>query len=156
MDKRRRLVLLLCKPALLCTGKRLSCDKRQDLLGKSDDDSAGKSQKPIGTLRRVMRLQRQADLHDAKAKQDQTYSSDKTEYEGGQIIDHLDRITVGKSCNSADGHRKDHSTVNCCQNAGLSLERLPLRIDSLQFNYLLVFFLIYANCSSRSSSERIS
>ena len=75
-------------------GKLSPGNQCQDLLGERDDDPAGQGQESIRTLRRIMRLQRKADLHDAKTKQDQTDRPDKTEDEGGQIVDHRNRIAL--------------------------------------------------------------
>ena len=53
-----------------------------------------------------MALERQADLHDAPAQQDETDSADQTEDEGGQIVHHAQGIA-----GSERGHRspQDHS-----------------------------------------------
>lgn len=53
----------------------------QNLFSECDDDSACQSQKAICSLARVMRLQRQTDLHDTKSQQNQSDGSDQTEDE---------------------------------------------------------------------------
>ena len=70
----------------------------QDLFCKGDNDPAGQGQKTIRPLAGIMRLHRQAHLHDAKSQQDQSNGSDQAEDEIGQVIDCLDRI----SCCIAD------------------------------------------------------
>ena len=44
----------------------------KDFFCKCDYDSACKGQKSIGPLRRIVALERESHLHDAKAKQNQT------------------------------------------------------------------------------------
>ena len=46
-------------------------DQRQDLLGERNDDTASNSQDAVCALRRIVRLERQANLQNAKAEQDQ-------------------------------------------------------------------------------------
>ena len=49
---------------------------------KGDNDTARQSEKAVGTLGRVVRLERQTDLHDAPAQQDQAHRTDEAEDEG--------------------------------------------------------------------------
>ena len=65
----------------------------QDLFCKGDDDPTCQGEKPVCPLAGIMRLHRQADLHDAKSQQDQSNGSDQAEDEIGQVVDCLDRIT---------------------------------------------------------------
>ena len=69
-------------------------DQRQDLLGECNDDVASNSQDAVRALRRIVRLERQANLQNAKAEQDQADRADQGKDKITQIVDHGQRITV--------------------------------------------------------------
>jgi hypothetical protein len=72
-----------------------SCNEIQNFFGKGDNHAAGKGQKAIGPLGRVVGFERKADLHNAEAQQDQTDGPDQPEYEVGQVVDDGQRV-VGR------------------------------------------------------------
>ena len=74
----------------------LTHDKVKDFLREGDDDAAGKGQKAVGTLRRVVALERETDLHNAPAEQDKTDGADESEDEVGQVVDYGNGVTCGK------------------------------------------------------------
>ena len=82
----------------------LAGDEGQDLLGEGDHDTAGNGQHTIGTLRRVMRFQRQTELKHTEAEQDDTYGSDQSEDEFAEFVDDLDRIVICKR----HGRKREH------------------------------------------------
>ena len=53
-----------------------SNDKIKDFLSKGDDDTACQGQKAVCSLRRVVTLEGNTDLHNTPTKQDKTYGSD--------------------------------------------------------------------------------
>ena len=69
-------------------------DQRQDLLGERNDDAASNSQDAVCALRRIVRLERQTDLQNAKAEQDQTNCPDEGKDEIAQVIHDRQRIAV--------------------------------------------------------------
>ena len=69
-------------------------DQRQDLLGERNDDTARNSQNAVCALRRIVRLERQTDLQNAKAEQDQADRANERENEVAQIVDDRKRIAV--------------------------------------------------------------
>lgn len=83
----------------LCADKS-GDDEVQDLLGEGNDDAASKGQEAVGTLGRVMGLQRQTDLNNAPAQQNEADCTDQPEDKGGQVIDHGERVAgCGKGRN---------------------------------------------------------
>jgi len=79
-------------------------DKGQDFLCEGDDDTTGESQKAVGSLRRIVALERKTDLNDTEAKQNQTDGSDESENEIAQVVHNRNRITAG----SKSGHGHTH------------------------------------------------
>ena len=69
-------------------------DQRQDLLGERNDDAARNSQDAVCALGRIVRFERQTDLQNAKAEQDQADRANERENEVAQIVDDRQRITV--------------------------------------------------------------
>ena len=69
-------------------------DQRQDLLGERNDDAARDGQDAVCALRRIVRLERQADLQNAKAEQDQTNGTNQGKDKITQIVDDRQRITI--------------------------------------------------------------
>ena len=69
-------------------------DQRQDLLGECNDDAARNSQDAVRALRRIVRLERQTDLQNAEAEQDQADRANERENEVAQIVDDRQRIAV--------------------------------------------------------------
>ena len=89
---KKAIVTLYVNPCI-CTGYFLLPNNHiQYLFCERDNNSTCQGQKPVRSLTRVMRLQRQAYLHDAKSKQNQSDGSDQAEDEVGQIVDCLNRI----------------------------------------------------------------
>ena len=62
-------------------------DQRQDLLGERNDDTASNSQDAVCALGRIVRFERQTDLQNAKAKQDQADRADQGKDKITQIVD---------------------------------------------------------------------
>ena len=63
-----------------CPGCSLSPGNQgQDLLRKCNDNPARHSEDTIGPLASIMAFQRQTDLENAEAQQDQTDGADQTE-----------------------------------------------------------------------------
>ena len=71
------------------------------------DDAARKGQETVRSLRRIVGLQGQTDLHNAKAQQDKSNRTDQTENKGGQVIDNGNRVAGSKS--------RDRSTEDECR-----------------------------------------
>ena len=69
-------------------------DQRQDLLGECNDDAARDGQNAVCALGRIVRLERQANLQNAKAEQDQADRANERENEVAQIVDDRKRIAV--------------------------------------------------------------
>ena len=69
-------------------------DQRQDLLGERNDNAARNSQDAVRALRRIVRLERQTDLQNAEAEQDQADRANERENEVAQIVDDRQRIAV--------------------------------------------------------------
>ena len=69
-------------------------DQRQDLFGERNDDAACHGQDAVGALGRIVRLERQTDLQNAKAEQDQTNCPDEGKDEIAQVIHDRQRIAV--------------------------------------------------------------
>ena len=81
-------------------------DEVQDFLRKGDDDAACQSQETVGTLRRVVRLERQTDLNDTPAEQEEADRANEPEDEIGQIVYNCNRITCGKSSHASAHHKR--------------------------------------------------
>ena len=62
--------------------------------GKGNDYATGQSKKSVGSLRRIMALEGQTNLHNTPAKQNEANSSDQSENEIAQIVDDRDRVAV--------------------------------------------------------------
>ena len=69
-------------------------DQRQDLLGERNDDTASNSQDAVCALGRIVRLERQTDLQNAKAEQNQADRTDQGKDEIAQVIHDRQRIAV--------------------------------------------------------------
>lgn len=69
-------------------------DEVQDFLCKGDDDAACQSQETVGTLRRVVRLERQTDR------------TNEPEDEIGQIVYNSNRIACCKCSHTAAHHKR--------------------------------------------------
>ena len=80
-------------------------DQRQDLLGECNDDAACDGQDAVRALRRIVRLERQANLQNAKAEQDQADRANERENEVAQIVDDRKRIAVCRE-------RRDNKTAS--------------------------------------------
>ena len=114
----------------------LADDQVEDLLGKGDDDTARKGQETVRSLRRIVGLQGQTDLHDAEAQQDKPDGTDQTEDKGGQVIDNGNGVAGSKS--------RDRSTEDECRthNSGaVNAEALLDLAGHRQLGGVLVGFL---------------
>ena len=80
-------------------------DQRQDLLGECNDDAARDGQDAVCALRRIVRLERQTDLQNAKAEQDQADRANQGKDEIAQVIDDRQRIAVCRE-------RRDNKTAS--------------------------------------------
>ena len=69
-------------------------DQRQDLLGECNDDAACDGQNAICALGRIVRLERQTDLQNAEAEQDQADRANQGKDEIAQVIHDRQRIAV--------------------------------------------------------------
>ena len=69
-------------------------DQRQNLLGERNDDAARDGQNAVCALRRIVRLERQTDLQNAEAEQDQADSANQRKDKVAQIVDDRQRIAV--------------------------------------------------------------
>ena len=75
--------------------ERLSaCDKCKDFFRKGNDNTACYGKETVGSLGRVVRFERKADLNDTEAEENQTDSADQSENKIGQIIDDRQRIVI--------------------------------------------------------------
>ena len=81
-------------------------DQRQDLLGERNDDTASNSQDAVCALGRIVRFERQNDLQNAKAKQDQADGTNERENKVTQIVDNRQRIAVRRE--SRDNKNRQH------------------------------------------------
>ena len=81
-------------------------DQRQDLLGERNDDTASNSQDAVCALGRIVRLERQANLQNAKAEQDQADRANERENEVAQIVDDRKRIAVCRE--RRDNKKRQH------------------------------------------------
>ena len=73
-------------------------DQRQDLLGECNDDAARDGQDAVCALRRIVRLEGQTDLQNAKAEQDQADGANQRKNEVTQVVDNGQRIAVSRKC----------------------------------------------------------
>lgn len=78
-------------------------DQIQNFLCKRDDQTAEKGQEAGASLRWVMGLQAQANLHHAPAKQDHADGFDGGKDEGGQVVDGSQRVITGGESGRTDG-----------------------------------------------------
>ena len=69
-------------------------DQRQDLFGERNDDAACHGQDAVGALGRIVRLERQTDLQNTEAEQNQADRTDQGKDKIAQVIDNRQRITV--------------------------------------------------------------
>ena len=69
-------------------------DQRQDLLGERNDDAARDGQNAVCALGRIVRLEGQTDLQNAKAEQDQADRANQGKDEIAQVIHDRKRIAV--------------------------------------------------------------
>ena len=69
-------------------------DQRQDLLGERNDDAARDGQNAVCALRRIVRLERQANLQNAEAEQNQADRTDRGKDKIAQVIHDRQRIAV--------------------------------------------------------------
>ena len=86
----------------------------QDFLGEGDDDATGKSQEAVAALGGVVALERQANLNDTPAKQDQTNGADESENKIGQVVDNRDRVAASsKSVDTHAHNERDRENGGC-------------------------------------------
>ena len=70
-------------------------DSREDLLCKSNDQSAEQAQEALGSLACVMALDRHTDLDDAPAENNNADGLDRGKDKVRQVVDHRDRVAAG-------------------------------------------------------------
>lgn len=88
---------ILLSGAHCCPGFSLSpSNQGQDFLRKCNDNPACHSENTIGPLAGVVAFQRQTDLEDAEAQQDQTDGSNQAEYKVRKVVDNCQRIGLCK------------------------------------------------------------
>ena len=87
----------------------MDSNQGQDLLGEGDHDTACDGQHTVGTLRGVMRFQRQTELKHTEAKQDDTYGTDQSEDEIAEVIDHLYGVVICKCYGRNREHEYDRA-----------------------------------------------
>ena len=88
----------------------LADDQVENLLGKGDDDTACESQETVRSLRGVVGLQGQTNLHDTEAQQDKSDGTDQTENKGGQVVDNGNGVAGSKSCDrSTEDERRPNN-----------------------------------------------
>ena len=71
-------------------------NQRQDLLRKCNDNPACHSEDTIGPLAGIVALERQTDLENAKAQQDQADGANQAEYKVRKVVDNCQRIGLCK------------------------------------------------------------
>ena len=81
-------------------------DQRQDLLGECNDNAARDGQNAVCALGRIVRLERQTDLQNAEAEQNQADRTNERENKVTQIVDNRQRITV--RCERRDNKNRQH------------------------------------------------
>ena len=77
-------------------------DSGEDLLRNGDHDPAEQTQEALGSLARVVALDRHTDLHDAPAEDNNADGLDRGEDEVGQVVDHGEGIVGGESGDSQE------------------------------------------------------
>lgn len=82
--------------------KALLGDQVKDFLGEHDDDAACQRKETICPLAGVMGFQRQADLNDAKAQQDQANGADDRKHERRKVVDDAHRVFLGQRRHGAE------------------------------------------------------
>ena len=99
----------------------LTHDEVKDFLRKGDDDAACQSQETVGTLRRIVGLERQADLNNAPTEQDETNRTNESENKVGQVVYDGNGITRSKGGHAhAHGKRKGKASIIYYWVTGLS------------------------------------
>ena len=81
-------------------------NQRQDFLRKCNDNPACHSEDTIGPLAGIVAFQRQTDLENAEAQQDQTDGSNQAEYKVRKVVDHRQRVGFCKYRGAE--HRNHH------------------------------------------------
>ena len=80
----------------------------ENLFSKGDDDTARNGEKSVCSLGRVVAFERQADLHNTEAEQDQTDCPDQAKHKVGQIVHDLQRITARRERGHRHGKQERH------------------------------------------------
>ena len=92
------------------TCSRSSCvsagDQAEDLLGEGDDDTARDGQDAVRALGRVVALQREAELQDTEAQQDDSDGADQAEDEVAEVVDYRDGI-IRRQCGKSKTDTQD-------------------------------------------------
>ena len=83
-------------------------DERQDLFCKGDNDTARDGKEAVSSLRRVVRFERETDLHDTEAEQDKTDGANQSEDEVGQIVYYSQRVIARRKRRHRHGENKCH------------------------------------------------
>ena len=80
---------------------------------EGDDDAAGEGEKAVGALRGVVTLEREADLHDAPAEQDDADRADEPEHKRAQIVDDRKRIARCEGGNGEAAEKRGRQNERC-------------------------------------------
>ena len=81
------------------TGKQESGgDEVKDFLGKGHHEAARQGEEPLRALGRIVALEGETNLHHAPAQKDQADGADQGKDEGGEVVDHTQRIAGGEGC----------------------------------------------------------
>ena len=92
--------------ARCCPGFSLSPGNQgQDLLRKCNDNPTRHSEDTVGPLAGIVALERQTDLENAEAQQDQTDGSNQAEYKVRKVADHRQRVGF---CKYRGAEYRDH------------------------------------------------
>ena len=102
-------------------------NERQNFFCKGDDNTAGNGKKTVSALGRIVAFQRQTDLHNTEAEQDQADGANQAKHKVGQIVHDLQRIAVCRKRSHrhhADNrHHQDNGAVSRKSFLNLPLKR---------------------------------
>ena len=90
-----------------CPGFSLSpSNQGQDLLCKCNDNPACHGENPVGSLAGIVAFQRQTDLENAEAQQNQADGANQAEYKVRKVVDNCQRVRLRK--HGGAEHRDHH------------------------------------------------
>ena len=94
------------------TGKQESGgDEVKDFLGKGHHEAARQGEEPLRALGRIVALEGETNLHHTPAQKDQADGADQGKDEGGEVVDHTQRIAGGKGCGGKTAGAQHHSDI---------------------------------------------